>query len=74
MSMKITSSILPVGIIAGILLGPALARAGEPDEITRRIGLELLRERMIEWRADQARSINWEPPGYFLVGYPVRVG
>lgn len=61
--------IIAVSIIAAIT--PARA---EPDEITRRIGLELLRERMIEWRADQARSINWEPPGYFLIGYTVRAG
>lgn len=48
--------------------------APEPDAITRQIGLEILKHRMIEHRAQQIRSINWTPPGYFLIGYTVRVG
>lgn len=59
-------------VVFGIMLVPV--RAAEPDELTRAIGLEMLRQRMIEQRVEQARSIDWTPPGYFMVGYPVRIG
>ena len=52
-------------ITATVMLLPVHA-----DPITRQIGLEILKEKMIEHN----RSINWTPPGYFLVGYTVRVG
>lgn len=42
------------------------AFAGEPDAIARQIGLEMLRDHM--------RSIDWTPPGYFQIGFTVRVG
>ena len=59
-------------ITATVMLFPA--RADEPDAVTRQIGLEMLRVRMIEQRAEQARSINWTPPGYHLAPFTVRVG
>lgn len=43
--------------------------AADEFEITRQIGLDMLRQRML-----QHRAIDWTPPGYFLVGYTVRVG
>lgn len=50
-----------------VMLTPV--RAAEPDGVTRLIGLEMLRERMIEQRA-----IDAQPAGYQGVGYDVRVG
>lgn len=50
-----------------------VAAAGEPSEITRQIGLDMLRQRMLE-QIEQRRAIDWTPPGYFLIGYTVRVG
>lgn len=62
-----------VGITAAIAVATALtinpARAAEPDGITRLIGLEMLRVRMLEQRA-----IDAQPAGYQGVGYDVRIG
>lgn len=54
-----------------VMLAPV--RAADPDAIMRQIGLEMLRERMLE-RAEQIRSINQTPAGYWGIGYAVRVG
>lgn len=54
-------------VTAAVMLAPVCA--AEPDAIARAIGLDMLRTRMIEHRA-----VDWTPPGYFLVGYTVRVG
>jgi len=51
-------------IAVTVMLVPV--HAAESDEIARRIGLEMLREHMLR--------IDWTPPGYFMVGYTVRVG
>ena len=59
-------------ITVTIMVAPV--RAEGPDAVTRQIGLEMLRVRMIEQRAEQARSINWTPPGYHLAPFTVRVG
>jgi hypothetical protein len=45
------------------------ARAAEPDGITRLIGLEMLRVRMLEQRA-----IDAQPAGHQGVGYDERIG
>lgn len=50
-----------------VMLAPV--RAAEPDYITRLIGMEMLRVRMLEQRA-----IDAQPVGYHGVGYDVRVG
>lgn len=57
------------GLALAVTAAVAPARAAEPDGITRLIGLELLRERMIERRA-----IDAQPAGYQGVGYAVRIG
>jgi hypothetical protein len=44
----------------------ASVHAAEPGEMARQIGLEMLRDHMLR--------IDWTPPGYFMVGYTVRVG
>ena len=55
---------------AAILTMASPVQSADVDQITRQIGLEILRERMIEHN----RSINWTPPGYFNIGFVVRVG
>ncbi len=57
--------------IAAIAVTAAIspARAAEPDGITRLIGLEMLRVRMLEQRA-----LDRQAPGYWGVGYDVRIG
>lgn len=57
-------------IAIAFILSASVAHAADVDHITRQLGLELLRERMIEHQ----RSINWTPPGYFNSGLVVRVG
>lgn len=52
--------------VAIALLMATAGHAAEPDAITRQLGLEQLRQHILE--------INYTPPGYFLVGYTVRVG
>lgn len=60
--------------LLGVMLLSGTARAGEVDEVTRQIGLDILRTRMIELRSEQLREIDRDPPGYFWIGYTVRVG
>lgn len=48
---------------------PPPALLGKPDPITRQIGLEMLRDVM---RDRINTPINWTPPGYSMIGYPVR--
>ena len=55
-------------VVAGLALA-FMAVIAEPDGITRLIGLEMLRIRMIE-----QRGIDTQPAGYQGVGYAVRVG
>lgn len=63
---------LAFNVMRSVLTMTSQAAADE-SEITRQIGLDLLRQRMLE-RIEQQRAIDWTPPGYFLVGYTVRVG
>lgn len=59
-------------ILAAVLVTAAhAARAEEPDAITRLIGYDMLRQVM----TDHINTpIDWTPPGYFMIGYDVRVG
>ena len=65
---------LAVALVLLTCLCGASHAADGPDEVTRQLGLEMLRERMIEQRAEHERAINWQPPGYFLSGRTVRAG
>lgn len=60
-------------VVRSVLTMTSQAAAADEHEITRQIGLDMLRQRMIE-QIEQRRAIDWTPPGYFLVGYTVRVG
>lgn len=61
-------AMLRATLIALALTAPAQA-AGEPDAITRQIGLDMLRQRMLE-----RIHIDHQAPGYWGVGYDVRIG
>ena len=64
-------------LIAAVAVAAALAapvRAADPGPIARLIGLEMLRIEMVEQNRLHQLEIDWTPPGYFMVGYPVRVG
>lgn len=61
--------LVAAAVSAAAVVGPA--RADEPDAITRQIGLDMLRRLMLE---RCSTPVDWQPPGYFLVGYDVRVG
>lgn len=63
---------LAFNIVRSVLTMTSQAAADE-SEITRQIGLDMLRQRMLE-QIELRRAIDWTPPGYFLVGYTVRVG
>lgn len=64
---------LAFNVMRSVLTMTSQAAAADESEITRQIGLDLLRQRMIE-RIEEQRAIDWTPPGYFLIGYTVRVG
>ena len=63
---------LAFNVMRSVLTMTSQAAADE-SEITRQIGLDMLRQRMLQ-QIEQRRAIDWTPPGYFLVGYTVRVG
>jgi hypothetical protein len=63
----VVAGIAAFAIAATSMASPA--RAAEPDGITRLIGLEMLRVRMLEQRA-----IDAQPAGHQGVGYDVRIG
>ncbi len=63
----VAAGIAAFAIAAAVTISPA--HAAEPDAITRMIGLEMLRVRMLEQRA-----VDRQAPGYWGVGYDVRIG
>lgn len=63
----VVAGIAAFAITTAVTINPA--RVAEPDAITRLIGLEMLRVRMLEQRA-----LDTQPAGYQGVGYDVRVG
>lgn len=65
---------LSLAITLSVLGFARLAHAAEPDAITRQLGLEMLRTRMLERCEQQRRAIDWQAPGYWGVGYNVRIG
>lgn len=63
---RVARALLFFYALCALVLMGSLAWAEEPDAITRQIGIEMLR--------DHINSINRQPPGYWGVGYDVRIG
>jgi len=68
-------------MIFGALLAVAFVTSAmaEPDEITRRIGYEMLAKKMSEQLLQEKLSepmppVHVQAPGYFLIGRDVRIG